>query len=90
MNNSFGGCIADICGLELCALADTPKYTVYGNRIAVIEGNGGILDYTSDKILFLCGKQRLEICGDNLKLKYLEKHFAVIEGRIFCVAVKNG
>ncbi len=90
MNKSFQRCISDICGLEIASLALGGKYTVFGNSVAVVEGHSGIADYSTQKVSFSLGKNRLNVCGENLKLKYLEKHYAVVEGKICCVAVQNG
>ena len=88
MNNSFEPCISNICGVELSSLAQG-KYSVFSNRCAVVEGHRGICDYQKDKVSFLFGKSVLEICGDNLQIRCLEKNYAVIVGKISCVAVKN-
>lgn len=65
------------------------KYSVFDNRVAVVEGHGGIADYMPQKVSFLLGKGRLEICGENLQLRCLEKHYAVLEGKIRSVAVSD-
>lgn len=90
MNNSFQHCISNICGLEISALAKGGKYTVFANSVVVVEGHGGIVDYTSQKITFVFGKSVLCVCGERLKIKCLEKHYAVVEGKICSVAVQNG
>jgi len=88
MNNSFEQCISDICGEELSSLV-RGKYSVFSNRCAVVEGHRGICDYQKDKVSFLFGKSVLEICGSNLRIRCLEKSYAVIVGEIFSVVVKN-
>lgn len=88
MNNSFEQCISDICGLELSSVV-SGNYKVFGNRVAVVEGHKGIVDYSREKVTFSCGKTALEICGEELKIKCLERHYSVIVGKILSVAVKN-
>ncbi len=89
MNKSFQNCISDICGLEISSLLKGGKYTVYANNVVVVEGHGGIVDYSLQKISFVFGKNILNICGENLKIKCLERHYAVVEGKICSVAVQN-
>ncbi len=89
MNNSFQQCVADICGLELSSLAANGKYTVYGNNVAVVEGHSGIVNYTSETVSFAFCKGVLEVCGSDLKIRCLEKHYSVVAGKISSVAVKN-
>lgn len=88
MNGSFQRCIGDICGWELASTAQG-KYAVFDDSVAVVEGHGGITEYCADKVRFAYGKRQLEICGKCLKIKCLERHFAVIVGKICCVAVKD-
>ena len=87
MNNSLTQCVADICGLELATLIGSYKYSVFGGHTVVVEGHKGIADYTSDCIGFSLGKSRLKIVGSNLRIKCLEKQFAVICGNICNVEV---
>ncbi len=89
MNNSFEQCISDICGLELSQLLSGGKYSVYGNHVAVVEGHKGVADYQSTIVCFNFGKYVLEISGSELKLRYLEKHYAVVCGEISKVTVKH-
>ena len=88
MNKSFQQCISDICGLELSSVTDG-KYSVFGNSVAVVEGHRGIAEYGVDRVTFLLGKGVLEVCGHELKIKCLEKHYSVITGKIISVSVKN-
>ena len=87
MNNSLSQCVADICGLELATLIGNYKYSVFGGHTVVLEGHKGIADYTSDCISFSLGKSQLKIVGSNLRIKCLEKQFAVIVGKISQVEV---
>ena len=88
MNNSFEQCISNICGVELSSLM-SGKYSVFGNRYAVIEGHKGIAEYQQEKVSFYFGKSVLEVCGRKLQIKCLEKNYAVVVGEIISVAVKN-
>ena len=87
MNNSLSQCVADICGLELATLIGSYKYSVFGGHTVVVEGHKGIADYTGDCISFALNKAQLKIAGSNLRIKCLEKQFAVISGAILSVQV---
>ncbi len=89
MNNSFENCVSDICGLEIASLVKEGKYTVFGNAVAVVEGHGGISDYTTEKVSFRFKKGVLEVSGTELKIRCLERHYAVVCGNVQGVAVKN-
>lgn len=89
MNNSFSQCVANICGLELATLIADYKYSVFGGHTVVVEGHKGIVDYASELVTFAVGKASLRICGSNLHIKCLEKHFAVVVGNVSCVEVKT-
>ena len=88
MNNSFSQCVANICGLELATLIADYKYSVFGGHTVVVEGHKGIIDYGNEQITFAVGKTALRICGSNLRIKCLEKGFAVVVGKISSVEVK--
>lgn len=88
MNNSFSQCVADICGLELATLIGNYKYSVFGGNTVVLEGHKGIVEYSTERIAFSVGKSTLVICGSDLHIKCLEKHFAVIVGKVLNVEVK--
>lgn len=89
MNNSFNQCIADICGLELATLVNDYKYSVFGGHTVVVEGHKGIADYSTEQVTFAVGKSLLRVVGNNLHIKCLEKHFAVIVGKVLSVEVKT-
>lgn len=88
MNSSFIQSIADICGLEVATLIGGYKYSVFGGHTVVVEGHSGVVEYSSEKVTFAVGKSILGICGCNLKIKCLEKHFAVVVGKVLFVEVK--
>ena len=87
MNNSLTQCVADICGLELATLIGSYKYSVFGGHTVVVEGHKGIADYTNECISFALPKASLKIDGLNLRIKCLEKQFAVVVGKIVSVKV---
>ena len=89
MNNSFSQCIADICGLELATLVNDYKYSVFGSHTVVIEGHKGIGEYTTESVSFAVRKGILRVVGSNLHIKCLEKHFAVVVGKILSVEVRG-
>lgn len=89
MNDSFSKCIADICGLELAALAGNYKYSVFCGHTFVLEGHKGVLEYSSDAVSFKVGKDKLKVYGQKLYIKCLDKNFAVVSGSIFGVEISN-
>ncbi len=86
---SFEKNIADICDIELSALALGGKYSVYANHTAVIEGHGGLLVYDGCKMSFKMQKGVLSVEGSGLTICRLGKNFAVVRGDIVSVSVKN-
>ncbi len=86
MNSSFFSCIADICGLELACLCHY-KYSVFGGRVAVVEGHNGISSYDCCKVTFKLKGGCISILGNSLKIKTLDKHFAVVVGIVQSVEV---
>lgn len=89
MKDSFGKCIADICGLEMANLIGNYKCSLFGSGVAVVEGHNGICSYSNDSISFALPKGKLQIDGQGLTVKCLQKHYAVVCGNIVNVAVKN-
>lgn len=87
MNGSFNQSIADLCGVELSALVNSYKYSVFGGHTAVVEGHCGIVGFGSDKVSFTLKNAVLAVCGDNLTIKCLQKRFAVVVGVIRSVEV---
>ena len=53
-----------------------------GNRMAVVDGSDGIIDYNSEEIIVKMGKLTVRFLGHSLKLKKLTENSAVIEGFI--------
>lgn len=89
MNNSFTENISNICGVELATLTGGYKYSVFSGNAVVVEGHKGIIGYSSDQVVFAVNKSALEIVGTNLQIRCLEKHFAVVVGKILRVGVKR-
>ena len=89
MNNSFVDSVCDICGLEMAALAHGYKYSVYDGRAVVVEGHKGIFAYGESQVVFALGKSKLVVSGDKLRIKCLERNFAVVVGAINGVAVQH-
>lgn len=65
------------------------KYAVFDNNVVVVEGHKGIATYSSEAISFALRNGVLCVCGTTLKIKCLERHFAVIVGKIQSVSVKD-
>ena len=89
MNDSFNESISEICGLELATLIGSYKYSVFGNSTVVIEGHKGIVGYSDEVVSFAVSKTVLNIEGANLRIRCLEKRFAVVTGNIRQVGVLN-
>lgn len=56
--------------------------TLTGNRLAVMDGCDGIVDYDEEKMIFRTGRLTVRISGHGLRLKRLTEHSAIIEGYI--------
>ena len=65
------------------------KFSVFGGRIAVVEGHKGIVEYNTERVSFALKTGVLRVCGEDLRIKGLEKNFAVVEGIVRCVEVEN-
>ncbi|MBS1416079.1 MAG: YabP/YqfC family sporulation protein [Christensenellales bacterium] len=79
----FDGEVAKILDLELAALVNSFKYSVYGNHTVVVEGHKGLVSFSSERIVFKLGKtERLEITGEEISIKQLTKNFTVVTGKI--------
>ena len=89
MSNSFLQCVSNICGVELATLIKECKYSVYGSHTAVVEGHKGIAGYSDECVSFAVDKGILTIWGKDLRIKHLEKNFAVVVGSISSVEVKK-
>lgn len=84
----FDSEVAKILDLELAALVNSFKYSVYGGHTVVVEGHRGLVSFSSEK-LFQVGKtERLEIIGEEISIKQLTKNFTVVTGKI--KGVSNG
>lgn len=51
-----------------------------GNRRAVIEGCGGVVDYDEERVLVRMGRRIVTVTGKRLKLLRLTEDAAVVEG----------
>ncbi len=83
-------CVANACGVELATLVKDYKYSVFGGKIAVVEGHSGIVDYRADRVTFAVRGANVDVCGENLRIKCLERGFAVVEGDVSSVEVRSG
>lgn len=88
MNDSFNESISEICGVELTTLISSYKYSVFGGNTVVVEGHKGIIGYSDEAVSFAVAKTALTIEGAELKIRCLEKRFAVVTGKIRQVGVK--
>lgn len=88
MNNSFFQTICDVCGLELSTLMDGCKYSVYGNKVCVVEGHKGICSYQPNCITFFAKKGKLKVVGSGISIKQLQQNFAILAGQISSVEMQ--
>ncbi len=74
----------------MATLARESKCSVYGGKTVVIEGHKGIVDYSADKLTFASPHGFIIVNGEGLRIRHLEKNFAVIVGKIISLEVNNG
>lgn len=58
---------------------------LHGNRSAVVDGCGGIIDYDDETVILRAGRLIVRFTGRGLRLKRLTESSAVIEGFISAV-----
>ena len=58
------------------------RLTLSGGRRALIEGQRGILEYTSDRIVVSFGREKLSMSGNGLRLRAMGAGELLITGRI--------
>ncbi|MBQ6927699.1 MAG: YabP/YqfC family sporulation protein [Oscillospiraceae bacterium] len=58
------------------------RLTLSGGRQALIEGQRGILEYTSERIVVSFGREKLSLGGEGLKLQAMNAGELLITGRI--------
>lgn len=56
-----------------------------GNRLAVVDGCDGIVDYDGEKVILRTGRLTVRFLGQGLRLKQLTENSAVVEGAISSV-----
>jgi len=56
------------------------RMEISGNREAVLEGCGGVLEYSEEAIRVRAGKMSIRFTGRNLKIKCLTADSLVVEG----------
>lgn len=70
-------------------LEDGARLTLTAGRQARIENHRCLLSYTPDTVEVDCGKQRLYIRGDGLRIAVMTQIELLIEGRILSVEVEG-
>lgn len=58
---------------------------LWGNRRAVIEGSGGVLEYGTQAIRIRLGKLCVRFCGRNLQIRCMSGSSMIVEGFISSV-----
>ena len=64
------------------------RYINIGGKSLYVEGIKSVVEFGESKMQFQLKKCVLEVVGQNLKVKYLDKTTAVIIGEIFSVVAK--
>ncbi len=59
-----------------------------GGKSLYVEGIKCVVSLGESEVVFQLKKQLLTICGNNLKVKYLDKSSCVLEGEIYSVVTK--
>ena len=70
-------------------LDDGARLTLTAGRQARIENHRGLLCYAPDAMTVGCGKQRLCIRGESLRIAVMTPHELLVEGRILSVEVEG-
>lgn len=70
-------------------LLELPRITVVGDVEIVIENHRGIHKYTSEEVCLRLKDSLLSISGKRLTIKFLEKNFIKLEGKINGIAFLN-
>ena len=58
---------------------------LWGNRRAVIEGSGGVLEYGPETIRIRLGKLCVRFCGRSLQIRCMSGNSMIVEGFISSV-----
>ena len=74
-------------GLPGDLLGDVPRLTLTGNSQALVENHKELLSYTEEAVELGCGKLRLRIRGEGLRLQTMDREELLVAGRIFSVEV---
>ena len=65
--------------------ADMPHFELNGSGQFLADGCAGILHYDENKVCLNCGKETVEICGNDLQLHHLGESEAEVKGDICMV-----
>ncbi len=64
------------------------RYLNIGGNFLYVEGVKSVVNFSGEKMQFQLKKSMLEVCGDELLIKYLDKSTIVLQGKIVSVVVK--
>ncbi len=67
----------------------TARLTLTGSRQVRIENHRCLLSFSTDALEVGCGKQRLRILGDGLRIRSMNREELLVEGKILSVEVDN-
>ena len=85
----FDSEVAKILDLELAALVNSFKYSVYGGHTVVVQAHRALESFSSQKNIYsIRNTDRHEINGEEISIKQLTKNFTVVTGKI--KGVSNG
>jgi len=74
-------------GLPAELLDGTPRLTLIGSRQVRIENHRCLLSFSAEALEADCGKQRLRVRGEGLRIVSLDRSELLIDGTILTVEV---
>lgn len=85
----FAETVTQRLGLPAELLDGTARLTLTGGRQVRIENHQSLLEFTSEVLEVGCGKQRLRVLGEDLRIVSMDSAALLAEGRILTVEVEN-
>jgi sporulation protein YqfC len=71
-------------------LDGVPRLTLTGARQLRIENHRCLLSFSAETLEVGCGKLRLLVLGEDLRIVCLDREELLVEGKILSVEVENG
>ena len=76
-------------GLPAELLDGAARLTLTAGRTVRIENHQCLLAFSSETLEVGCGKQRLRLRGEGLRIVSMDREELLVDGRIFAVEVDN-